>query len=125
MNKDLSAKILTDAEARGFKPISGTTVIECPGCKGEGMFSGNYHCSHCGKAFRIVELAGFIAHQSDCDYVCPKCDNGVIKHKWKIAAVLENGELPEVTEDYPFERLETQADMLNEDWAKEVRQVVE
>ena len=66
--------------------LSGTTDIECPGCKGDTrMFSGNYHCSHCGKAFQIAEQAEFIAHQSDCDYVCPKCDNGVIKHKWKIA----------------------------------------
>ena len=75
--------------------LSGTTDIECPECKGEGVFSGNYHCSHCGKTFQIAEQAEFLAHQSDCDYVCPKCDNGVIKHKWKIAVVLENGELPE------------------------------
>ena len=51
MNKDLSAKILADAKAKGYKPISGTTDID----------EGN---------------------------------NRVAQHKWKIAVVLENGELP-------------------------------
>ena len=53
---------------------------------------------------------------------CPDCKGaGVIKHPWEMGVHLKNGELPEVKEDYPFEREETQLDMLNARY----RQVVE
>ena len=55
--------------------LSGTTDIECPECKGKGI-PRMWHGHH-------VETKH-----------CPKCDNGVIKHKWKVSVTLENGELP-------------------------------
>lgn len=79
----------------------GTTDIKCPECY-KGML---------------------VPPVSNPEYMgCGKCNStGKIKHSWKVRVVLENGELPEVKEDYPFERLETQRDMLNAKY----RQVVE
>ena len=118
--------------------LSGTTDIECPECRGHvGMFSGSYHCYLCGKPFRIPdEQAEWIAHQKDCEYNCPKCDAGVIKHKWKVSVTLENGELPknpltshrERDHEAGFYSAHEAYDLAQEDMAEyvqEVRQVVE
>ena len=86
ISKEVSGRIIDDArekikdmvrvgclqiENRG-KPIgelilaiSGTTDIECPECEGR------------GKDYRDGGFDGEFAN-------CPKCDNGVIKHKWKV-----------------------------------------
>ncbi len=57
--------------------LSGTTDIECPECGGSGHLQHKPH-----KHSRYLND-------------CPKCDNGVIKHKWEVSVTLENGELPE------------------------------
>ncbi len=56
--------------------LSGTTDIECPDCGGSGHLQHKPH-----KHSRYLND-------------CPKCENGVIKHKWKVSVTLENGELP-------------------------------
>jgi len=55
------------------------TPEKCPERqKNRGKFDGNYHCSHCGKAFRIQDQAEFLTHQANCDYVCLKRrDDGI------------------------------------------------
>ena len=98
--------------------LSGTTDIECPEC-----IKGMVYChnSSAGK-----ELAP-----------SPKCDNGTIKHEWKVSVTLENGELPgkrdterkdstHNTKYWAFGDVckDTQLDMLNEGWVKKVREVV-
>ena len=80
MNGDLSAKILADAKAMGFKPISGTTDIECPECG--------------GRKTVYTEEIQIKPYLKALPTKCPKCENGVIPYKWKVSVVLENGELP-------------------------------
>ena len=102
-------------DAKEALNLSGTTDIECPECKGKGDF----RVRRCGKLMKAGD--------------CLKCQgSGKFKHKWKIAVVLENGELPE----NPYTSISTptdrwlgygnaKKDMLDEGWVKEVRQVVE
>ena len=67
--------------------LSGTTDLECPECKGKGYGSitwGNLEHT------KVLGKSG-----------CPRCGRtGVIKHKWKVSVVLENGELPEDIKNY-------------------------
>ena len=86
--------------------LSGTTDIECPECKG----SGGYFPKDRVKQPTNVD--------------CPKCKGkGFFKHEWKIAVVLENGELPPVQ---PYHKARsTQQDMLDAGYVQGVRQVVE
>ncbi len=73
--------VASQKDADQILAISGTTDIECPECM---------------KGF-IIEPDGVTG---DPDFAsktpCPKCDNGVIKHKWKVSVTLENGELPDL-----------------------------
>ncbi len=62
--------------ARHALTLSGTTDIECSECVGY--------------------KSTFTQFSSDSYMDCPKCDNGVIKHKWKVSVTLENGELPDI-----------------------------
>ena len=88
--------------------LSGTTDIECPDCKG----------------YRST----FSQFSSDSYMDCPKCDNGVIKYKWKVSVVLENGEIPEpdilmYTHSNPstyFISLQTQKSMLDAGYVQKV-----
>ncbi len=103
--------------------ISGTTDIECPECK-DGFIKGTV----------VIDGVTYPGANK-----CPACDNGVIKHKWKVSVTLENGELPKSIHELPPNQIlepyttttvlrgyrESQQDMLNEDWVKDVRQVVE
>ena len=91
--------------------LSGTTDIMCPECKG----GQNWATKTLANRSIIVE--------------CSKCNStGVIKHKWKIAVVLENGELPApdiTTEAFPTPcnescHLQEQYNMRNEGWVKGV-----
>ena len=62
--------------------LSGTTDIECPTCEGGGYFPND----DTGEPNPPV---GGIR--------CPAwCDNGVIKHPWKVSVTMENGKLPEI-----------------------------
>ncbi|KKN01398.1 hypothetical protein LCGC14_1128120 [marine sediment metagenome] len=63
--------------------LSGITDIKCPECGGDGI--------------KPVDTP-FSGSLPSID--CPKCDNGVIKHPWKVSVTLENGELPEDIKNY-------------------------
>ncbi len=85
--------------------------------------------NHITEAHKLADQ--ILALSGTTDIECPDEATGdpdfatKTRYKWKVGVHLENGKLPEVKEDYPFEREETQLDMLNEGWVKEVRQVVE
>ncbi len=89
--------------------LSGTTDIECPECKGSG-YGERVYVSRSRYEYRP----------------CPNCDNGVIKHKWKVSVTLENGELPEnIYKNHDWaEALHvyhaTQQDMLNAGYVQKV-----
>ena len=126
MNNLVSSKILADAKGKGFKPISGTTDIECPECEGNGCPNKVTYSIHLGYAID--------------GHSCPKCGNtGVIKYPWKVSVVLENGELPKDElaelvlrqteaigfEEAPHPYYKSQQDMVDAGYVQEVRQVVE
>lgn len=92
-----------------------------PECSGNSeKFSGNYHCSRCGKSFRIWEQAEFIAHQKVCDYNCPTCHGKPDRDKLIKDALKKDFRklyVKEFTTDWEIQRLirETEIDVMSFD----------
>ncbi len=83
LGRDEEWEAILEAQVAKHKDIGCEQAWEkCPDCKGHiGKFTGNYHCSNCGKTFRIAEQADFLRHQMGCNDTCPTCKGTGWKRK--------------------------------------------